>query len=239
MERSGRREFVFFLICVAAFIAAGWIFHIDLEESRRFFSQYPLMWSGMIFVVLYVVGTFFIWFGPKDVLRVASLFLFGVMTSSVLIYIGEMLNMVALFWFSRTMGRPFIEQRSGQRFKNIERAVSQTSAPVIFFLKFYPVVSLRLLDLGYGLTTISFLKYALISLIAAPLRLYIVQYFLNLMIVFGLALNGNLDTYTDRFMDMTYYLMDRPVLFLCLTVYVMSCLIFFTTLFLRWRLRKK
>jgi uncharacterized membrane protein YdjX (TVP38/TMEM64 family) len=239
VESRGKTNFLFFFIFVIIFIFAGRFFHFDPEHSRQFFSQYSPFWSGVVFLLLYVVGTFFIWFGPKDVLRVAALFIFGVMQSTVLIYIGEMLNMAALFWFSRKMGRPFVEAKAQGRIKQIEEAASQTSAAAIFFMKFYPVISFRLLDLGYGLTKISFLKYAVISLIASPLRLYIVQYFLDIMINFGLVLNADMASYSDRFMEMTYYLAERPVLFSSLTVYTFSAFIFFGVLFCRWKFKKK
>ena len=155
-----------------------------------------------------------------------------------MIYIGEMMNMAALFWFSRKMGRPFVEARASGRIRQIEDAASRTSAPVIFFMKFYPVISFRFLDLGYGLTKISFIKYAAISMLAAPVRLYIVQYFLDMMINFGLVFNGEMSSYSERFMEMTYDIVDRPALFLALTVYTFSAFIFFGILIFRWKRKK-
>jgi uncharacterized membrane protein YdjX (TVP38/TMEM64 family) len=222
------------------FVFIGSFFHFDQQQSREFFAQHSPILSSIIFVVLYVVGTFFIWFGPKDVLRVASLFIFGVVGSTVLVYIGEMLNMVTLFWFSRRLGRPFVEAKMKGRLKEIEESASRTSVPVIFFMKFYPIIPFRFLDLGYGLTKISFLKYAAVSMVAAPVRLYVVQYFLDLMIQFGLmAAKGNWDIFIQRYMDMTYYLVDRPPLFFSLMVYTFSAIIFFAVLMIRRHLRKK
>ena len=59
------------------------------------------------------------------------------------------------------------------------------------------------------------------------------------LIDFGLAFNGDMSFYTQRFMDMTYYLLDRPALFLFLTLYTFSAFIFFGVLFFRWKFRKK
>lgn len=240
IKQSGTRNFLIFLILLAAFIAAGSFFDADPERSREFFSQYPLSLSSIIFVVLYVVGTFFIWFGPKDVLRVASLFVFGVIWSTVLVYIGEMLNMVTLFWFSRRLGRPFVEKKMKGRVKEWEEAASRTSGPGIFFMKFYPIIPFRFLDLGYGLTKISFARYAAISMLAAPIRLYVIQYFLDVTIKFGLtAAKGNVDVFMERFMDMTNYFVGNPVLFLSLTVYTFSAIIFFFILLIRRKFKKR
>jgi uncharacterized membrane protein YdjX (TVP38/TMEM64 family) len=235
----GKRNFLFFLIFIVICVGAGRFFQLDIDHSRAFFAQYPLLWSGLIFIVLYVVGTFFIWFGPKDVLRVAAVFIFGVLQSSILIYIGEMMNMALLFGLSRKMGRPFVAARARGRMKRLEEAASQTSPPAVFFLKFYPIMSLRLLDMGFGLTRIAFIKYACMSALATPLRIYIVQYFLEMMIRFGLVLNGEMALYHQRFMDMTSHLIDRPVLFWSLTLYTFSAFFFFGILLARWKSRKK
>ena len=98
---SGTLKFLIFIVLLAAFIFAGTFFDIDPDRSRAFFDQYPIAISGFIFVVLYVVGTFFIWFGPKDVLRVASLFVFG-----VFLHMFQMISSPFLFLFP-SPAKPF------------------------------------------------------------------------------------------------------------------------------------
>jgi len=236
--RSGTIKFVMFLVCILIFALAGRYLNLDPQTSRAFFSRFPLALSSIIFVVLYVVGTFFIWFGPKDVLRVASLFIFGVVWSSVLVYIGEMLNMVTMFWFSRRLGRPFFDERAPGKWQAMRASMGTTRAPVIFFMKFYPIIPFRFLDLAYGLTTISFLKYAAVSVIAAPIRLYVIQYFLDLMIRFGLtAVQGDAALFMQRYLEMTQYLVDRPALFGALALYTFSAILFFIILMTRRKRR--
>ena len=145
--------------------------------------------------------------------------------------------MCTMFWFSRRLGRPFVEKKVGGKIKRLEEAASRTSIPAIFFLKFYPIIPFRFLDLGYGLTKISFLKYAIVSMIAAPVRLYVIQYFLDVMIRFGLtAAKGDPELFMERFMGMTDYLAARPEIFLPVSIYTFSSIIFFIVLIVR---RKK
>ncbi|MEW5895321.1 MAG: VTT domain-containing protein [Candidatus Omnitrophota bacterium] len=235
---KGLRQFIFFIALIALFIVAGKFFNFDQEQSRQFFARQPFALSSVVFVALYVVGTFFIWFGPKDILRVVSLFVFGVTWSTFLVYIGESLNMVVLFWFSRRLGRPFIEQHARGKIKQLKEAASDTSGLVIFFMKFYPVVPFRFLDLGYGLTGISFAKYAIISLIASPVRLYVIQFFLDLMIRFGLALSGDVSSFMQKYMDFVDYFIASPGLMRPLMAYTFSAFIFFATLLIRSHLRR-
>lgn len=240
MKHSGVRNFLIFSVLLIAFIAVGSFFDIDQDKTRAFFAQYPLYLSSIIFVFLYVVGTFFIWFGPKDVLRITSLFIFGVFWSTVLTYIGETLNMCTMFWFSRRLGRPFVAEKMGGKIKRFEGATAHMSVPSIFFLKFYPIIPFRFLDLAYGITKISFLKYAVVSMIASPVRLFVIQYFLDVMIKFGLtAAKGDPEVFMDRFMEMTYYFTNNPKIFLPLSIYVFSSIIFFIVLIIRRSIKKR
>jgi len=66
------RKFLLFAALIVSFIALGRMFDFDPASSRAFLAQHSPLLSSFIFLVLYVVGTFFIWVGPKDVLRVAS-----------------------------------------------------------------------------------------------------------------------------------------------------------------------
>ncbi len=100
--------FVAFLFVCFAF---GKIFKFDLDSMREFLSAFPIIVSGVIFILLYVVLTFFIWFGPKDVFRLSSAVLFGAYVSTVLVWIAEMINAAVLFIFSRKLGQEFIEQK--------------------------------------------------------------------------------------------------------------------------------
>ena len=94
-------------------------------------------------------------------------------------------------------------------------------------MKFYPYVSFRVLDLGYGLSSISFRKYAVISLIAAPIRVYMVQYFLSLGL--GTALN---------FVALQEYLRGRPVVMWANMIYIYSSFIFLGILIARRKKRR-
>ncbi|HRZ40315.1 MAG TPA: VTT domain-containing protein, partial [Candidatus Omnitrophota bacterium] len=229
---SGTRSFLVFIVLTIVFILIGHSVHLfdHYEHWRDFLAQRSPFLSSAVFIFIYVVSTFLIWFGPKDVLRVASVLVFGVWWSTLLVYIGETLNMVTLFWFSRRLGRGFVEEKARGRMKEIDEAVSNTSVPMIFFMKFYPVISFRFLDLGYGLTRISFFKYAAVSVVASPIRLFVIQYFIDLMMKFGLNSARDPAKAIGLVFEMTDYFMTRPVLFIAMEVYAFSGILFFAAL---------
>ena len=162
------------------FIALGRVFYLDQNAFESLFLRLPLWFSGMFFVLLYVGLTFFIWVGPKDVLRIAAALAFGPYISTLLVWVAEAINVVVLFNMSRRLGRDYVGGRLKGRMLRVERAVSESGFWSIFFLKLTPVVPLRFLDLGFGLTGISFKKYWTISALATPLRIFFLQFFLAL-----------------------------------------------------------
>ncbi len=153
-------------------------FNIKLEGYRSLLSRYPLYLSGIIFVVMYVVVTFFVWFGPKDVFRIAGALLFGPYISSLLVWISEMFNAAILFQVSRRLGRDFVQRRLGVKSNDINR-LGRADFLGVFALRFNPFIPFRGLDLCAGLSGISFKVYWLACLVASPIRIFWLQYILT------------------------------------------------------------
>ena len=96
-------KFVLFLVIFAVCWYLGRLFKIDVAHYQGLLSKYPLALSGFIFVLLYVGTTTLLWFGPKDVLRIASAIFFGATVSTLFVWIGEMLNALIMFHLSRIL----------------------------------------------------------------------------------------------------------------------------------------
>ena len=82
-------KFALFLVIFAACWYLGRIFKFDISTYQSFLSKYPLIYSGLIFVLLYVATTTFIWFGPKDILRAAGAILFGASVSTMFVWVAK------------------------------------------------------------------------------------------------------------------------------------------------------
>ncbi len=220
----GSREtlkFIAFVVLMAVFLIGGRAIP-GLDEPNHWrvllVERSPVLASS-IFILVYVVGTFFMWIGPKDVLRVVSALVFGAEWSALLVYIGEMMNLLTMFGFSRKMGRAFVEQRLRGRMRELDARVSSTRSATIFFMKFYPYVSFRVLDLGYGLSRISLPRYFCLSALAAPVRIYVIQYFLAL----GLGTAFNVA-------HLQNYLLEHPRWMVATTVYIVSSWVYLAVL---------
>ncbi len=150
---------------------------LDIDAYRSWLSQFPLLISGSVFVVVYVVVTFFVFFA-NDVFRMMSAVLFGAYISTLFVWIAEMINLVMLFHLSRGLGREFVERKLPWQRKRQPDLKSDEPFWGIFVLRAAPLIPFRFLDLGFGLTGISFKRYFVVSLLATPLRVFWVQFIL-------------------------------------------------------------
>ena len=141
-------KFIVLLIILSACWFLGRVFQVDVSYYQDFLSRYPLALSGLIFVLLYVGTTTFIWFGPKDVLRIASAILFGAYVSTVFVWIGEMINAAIMFYLSRTLGREYVQQRLGVKSEELDKMKDDSSFLGGSAWRINPLVPFRLMDVG-------------------------------------------------------------------------------------------
>ena len=160
-SRSGKKLIKFFLLIVILVLCwyLGRIFKIDVGYYQELLSRYPLALSGLIFVLLYVLTTTFVWLGPKDVLRISSAVLFGGAVSAVFVWAGEMFNAGIMFHLSRFLGREYVQQKFRVKPQDLDRMKDDATLLSVAAWRINPLVPFRFIDLGYGLTQISFRKY--------------------------------------------------------------------------------
>ena len=171
-------KFILFLIVLAVCWYLGRVFDVDVAYYQGILARYPLALSGLIFVVLYVVTTTFIWFGPKDVLRISSAILFGVYVSTVFVWVGEMINSAIMFYLSRVLGREYVQQRFRVKAGELDKMKDDSSFLGVAAWRINPLIPFRLMDLGYGLTRISFKKYFCAIVIISFFRILWLQFIL-------------------------------------------------------------
>jgi len=169
---------IFILILVSCWLLGKYL-KFDVEYCRAYLEQYPIEISGLIYIVIFVALTMLIWFGPKDVFKVAGAILFGATISTVLVLIAESINACLLFYLSRSLGREYVVQKFKLKTRDIDKMGDDTSFIGAFSLRFNPLIPFRLMDLGAGLSGISFQKYFVVVLLASPIRIYWQQWILH------------------------------------------------------------
>jgi len=172
-------KFLIFLLILTLCFILGRFIQPDLEYYRNLLSQYPLAISGILFVCLYVFVTFFIWFGAKDVFRIASAVLFGPYISTLFVWLGETLNAAILFQLSRKLGRDFVVEKFRLDARELHHFQADSDFLGIIAIRINPLIPFRFMDLGFGLSKMAFRKYLVAIIIASPFRILWLQYILS------------------------------------------------------------
>ena len=149
-------------------------YHILIMKG---FEQFPLIYGSIIYLLLYVVVTFFIFFS-KDVFWLTGALIFGPVLSTFLICVAEAINAVILFHIARRFGRTYIEDKISDKYKHLDEKLARISFFWIFIFRATPLVPYRFLDLGAGLTKIKFRKYFAAVILGSPVKTFWIQYIL-------------------------------------------------------------
>lgn len=104
-------RFLILWILVILFLSAGKFFHFDPQLYQNLLGHFPLWLSAVIFIVLCVGITTFIWVGPKDIFLIVAALLYGPYVSTLLVYIVEMISLPIFFMLSRKLGRGYVEKK--------------------------------------------------------------------------------------------------------------------------------
>ena len=175
---NDRIKFLIFIIAIVLLWYLGLASHIDAQGIENYFKRFPLIYSGILYIVLYVIVTFFIWLS-KDVFRFAAAIVFGAYWSTLFIWIAETANAVILFYSARFLGRSFVENSLKGGLKNLDQRLEKINFFWLFMFRATPLIPFRFLDLSLGLTRINFLRYIWVVIFASPLRIFWVQYILS------------------------------------------------------------
>ena len=170
-----------FFILISAILLIwylGKFFPIDTLAIETSLKRFPVFYSGIIFIALYVVITFFIWLS-KDIFRFMAAVLFGAYLSTLFIYIAETINAFILFYTARYLGRGFVENTLKANRKDLDDRLAGVNFFWLFIFRSVPLIPFRFLDLGAGLTKISFKKYLAAVILGSPLRIFWVQFVLS------------------------------------------------------------
>ncbi len=119
--------------------------------------------GALVFVAAYVAAT--VLFVPGLILTIAAGFLFGLLWGTVLVSVASTTGAVAAFFIGRYLARDAVRQKvvSRPRFRALYRALKQDGFKVVLLTRMVPLLPFNLLNYAYGLTEVSWKKYALAS----------------------------------------------------------------------------
>lgn len=120
-------------------------------------------WGPVFAVVFYGVAC--VLFLPGSVLTLGAGFIFKVVVGTITVSVASTLGACAAFWVGRTVARNWISQKiaSNEKFAAIDDVVGQQGFKIVLLTRLSPVIPFNLLNYAFGLTKVSFPKYALAS----------------------------------------------------------------------------
>ncbi len=175
---NNRIKFLVFVLVLLLLLSLGKYLNIDTTAIEKFLKGFPLIYAAALYVVLYVVVTFFIFFS-KDIFWILGAVLFGAYISAALILISEIINAAILFNLSRYLGRQYVEYSLKGKYANLDEKLSRLNFFWLFIFRAAPLIPYRFLDLGFGLTKISLRKYLIAVILGSPLKIFWIQYILT------------------------------------------------------------
>jgi len=124
-----------------------------LIRSFGFFAPLAIIAAIVIEVVLAPI--------PGFIPAITAGFIFGAFYGSIYTYTGNVLGSFLVFWLSRKFGRVIAEKLFGEeKLKNYERLISRREN-FLLFLYIFPIFPIDIISGAFGLSGISFKKFAL------------------------------------------------------------------------------
>ena len=175
LQNPQSRFFLFLFLIIVSFLLSIF-FGKHFEGIRKFLEHLPLAVAGLFYIVMYVGITTVFWFGTIDIFRISGALLFGAYWSTLFIFIAEIFNAGILFQLSRKLGQEFVQQKFRLKEKDLRYAKEPPGFWRAFILRINPFVPYRIMDLGFGLSKISFQKYMTAVIFGSPARIFLLQF---------------------------------------------------------------
>lgn len=219
MIKKHRHEIEFLALIAILFLLwyLGGYLHIDTASLQKSLRGFPLVYSALIFIVLYVVISFFVFFS-KDIFWITSAVLFGPFYSALFIFISEVINAPILFYLARYLGRAYVAKSLKGKYKSLDAKLGKISFLWLFIFRAAPLIPYRFLDLVAGLTKIRFKKYLAAVVIGSPVKIFWIQY-----ILFGVGESA----LRNPLAMSDYFLNNRALLVFSFVYVVLVIMVFF------------
>ena len=170
MTKSQQRAAVVLLIAAAFFVF--WYFHFERflsfayikdqeDEMLLYLGENPVR-GTLWYIFAYVLSTA-ISFPGASILTLLGGALFGVFWGTIIVSVSSTVGATLAFLASRFLFRDFVHRWLGSRFDKIDREARKNGVWYLFSLRLAPVVPFFVINLAFGLTDFSIVRFFLVS----------------------------------------------------------------------------
>ena len=149
-----------FLLTVFCIIATGLGVYllggINQEQLQVWLKQGGI-WTPIIYITLYTVGTILIL--PSTPLNLSGGAIFGVWWGTLWTSLAAIVAAVVAFAFTRTVGRDLVASKLAGRWEAMDAEMRQGGLFYMFAIRLLPIIPYGLVNFAAGLTSIRFRDY--------------------------------------------------------------------------------
>ncbi len=148
-------------------ILSGWVVYaynltdfITESVLREYVGRYGAF-APIIFILIYIISTI-LFFIPAIPFSLAGGALFGPFLGGCLVIIGGTIGSAITFFLARLLGEETVTRILSTRFKKIflyEEKIASRGFQTVLILRLIPIISFNLLNVGFGLTRVSFRNF--------------------------------------------------------------------------------
>jgi uncharacterized membrane protein YdjX (TVP38/TMEM64 family) len=131
----------------------------------NFNTWVALMGVGGIFIFIGVYAVATVLLAPGSILTIGAGFAFGLWKGFLAVSAGSTLGAALAFLVARFIARDRVEAiaKGNDKFRRIDNAIGKQGAKLIFLLRLSPVIPFNISNYFYGLTSVKFWPYVLVS----------------------------------------------------------------------------
>jgi uncharacterized membrane protein YdjX (TVP38/TMEM64 family) len=115
------------------------------------------IWAPILYILVYSIATLCIL--PSTPLNLTGGAIFGSVWGTVWTSVAAILAAIISFWFSRTIGRKFIEQKLAGKWQSIDKEMQGGGFFYMFAIRLLPLIPYGIVNFAAGLTSIKFRDY--------------------------------------------------------------------------------
>jgi uncharacterized membrane protein YdjX (TVP38/TMEM64 family) len=143
-------------------VGAYYLGAVDAQILQKWLAGAGI-WAPLVYILVYTIGTLLLL--PSTPLNLSGGAVFGVVWGTFWTTVGAILAAVISFWFSRTIGRDYVQRRFADRWRLVDREIRGGGIYYVIAVRLLPLLPYGLVNFGAGLTSMRFRDYLVGTLI--------------------------------------------------------------------------
>jgi len=179
-----KRLIIAYIVFIIILVAISVVYKDNLQplfdepEKVEIFVANFGIWGPIILILLQVFQVV-IFFVPGQIFTIAGGFMFGLWKGTLYSLIGTILGSILVFYFSRKLGRPFVERiMSKETLKKLDKYFVKKGRPGLVVSRMIPLLfPIDAISIAAGLTKISYKDFIIFSTIGLIPNIFLLTFF--------------------------------------------------------------